>query len=315
MPSKAFWTEYFEDAYRDAAKKRREVLDRGLLLIAHLIREELPDATAITVERNVTRLMAVHDAEGTIWRVEDGGTRGKLTGPKISAVRDALRDMLSFTRNMHPLLAVDWKQVTDQPGSFLVALPADPDADQGQDTAPARRPRQHGTPGEDAGNCAQCGRLLIWDGTGKRVNDEWGEYLCSGPRPAGARSAVHILAVPETAPAVTTTGHLFTVDCTTYGPYPASPVPATWGPYDRISVTRSTAECIAEDLNTRDAGCGLTAAWDGDTLVFTWDPSYRNDNGGSETVTPEPDGRYLIGGLWPWMRLDHETAEQPAPNA
>jgi hypothetical protein len=53
--------------------------------------------------------------------------------------------------------------------------------------------RPEGTPGEDAGPCAQCDRLLIWDGTGKRVNDEWGEYLCYGPRKQGG-SAVHVLA-------------------------------------------------------------------------------------------------------------------------
>ncbi|MEH0579087.1 MULTISPECIES: hypothetical protein [Streptomyces] len=199
MTSRAFWTEYFEDAYRDAGKKRREVLDRGLLLIAHLIREELPTATAITVERNVARLMAVHDTEGVIWGVDDGAYRGKLTGPKIGAVRDTLRDMLAFTRNMHPLLAADWKPVPDQPSSFLVDLPDDPDKEQG--AAPARRPQSHGTPGEDAGNCAQCGRPLIWDGSGKRVNDEWGEYLCYGPRPAGVRSNVHVLTAPETAKA------------------------------------------------------------------------------------------------------------------
>ncbi|MFJ3249100.1 magnesium chelatase domain-containing protein [Streptomyces sp. NPDC086782] len=52
--------------------------------------------------------------------------------------------------------------------------------------------RPHGTPGEDAGPCAQCDRPLIWDATGKRVNDEWGEYLCYGPRRAGGN--VHVLA-------------------------------------------------------------------------------------------------------------------------
>lgn len=58
-------------------------------------------------------------------------------------------------------------------------------------TEPAARPQ--GTPGEDAGPCAQCDRPPIWDGTGKRVNDAWGEYLCYGPRKDGG-SAVHALA-------------------------------------------------------------------------------------------------------------------------
>ncbi|MCX4609426.1 magnesium chelatase domain-containing protein [Streptomyces mirabilis] len=56
-------------------------------------------------------------------------------------------------------------------------------------TTPDARP--HGTPGEDAGKCAQCDRLLVWDRTGSRVHDEFGEYLCYSPRRAGGR--VHVL--------------------------------------------------------------------------------------------------------------------------
>ncbi|WP_405961236.1 hypothetical protein OG235_36855 [Streptomyces sp. NBC_00024] len=199
MPSKAFWTEYFEDAYRDAAKKRREVIDRGLLLIAHVIREELPTATAITVSRSVASLITVQDAEETIWRVDDQATHGKLSARNVSSVRATLHEMFAFTRNAHPLLAADWKQIEGEAGIYRAELPADPDRDTETDTAQAAPERPQGTPGEDAGNCAQCDRLLIWDGTGKRVNDEWGEYLCSGPRTASPRSAVHVLAVPEAA--------------------------------------------------------------------------------------------------------------------
>ncbi|QNP75001.1 hypothetical protein IAG44_40040 [Streptomyces roseirectus] len=36
---------------------------------------------------------------------------------------------------------------------------------------------RHG-PGTDAGVCASCGRPLIWDRTGARAHDTWGEYLC-----------------------------------------------------------------------------------------------------------------------------------------
>ncbi|MFF3256479.1 hypothetical protein ACFYWP_37110 [Actinacidiphila glaucinigra] len=93
---------------------------------------------------------------------------------------------------------------------------------------------------------------------------------------------------------------LFAVEGGACGPYAASPVPATWGPYDPISVTRETAAQIAADLNTHDAGCGLTAAWDGPNLVFTWNRRY-NGTEGTETVTPDAGGRYLVGGLWPWM--------------
>lgn len=52
--------------------------------------------------------------------------------------------------------------------------------------------KRQGTPGEDAGPCAQCDRPLVWDRTGRGVNDEWGEYICSYPRRSG--KAVHVLA-------------------------------------------------------------------------------------------------------------------------
>ncbi|MFJ7489700.1 hypothetical protein ACIQZB_00315 [Streptomyces sp. NPDC097727] len=180
MPAtKAFWTEYFNDAYEAAARKRHEVIDRGLLLIAHLIREELPTATAISVTFFTGSLLAaVHDAEGMIWRFNDETTRGKLSDLTRAEIRDTLLDMLNFARTSAPLLAADWKQDKEDADTYRITL--------------------HGTPGEDAGNCAQCGRLLIWDGAGKRVNDEWGEYLCYSPRPDGARSAVHTLGAPET---------------------------------------------------------------------------------------------------------------------
>ncbi|WP_406178026.1 hypothetical protein [Streptomyces canus] len=197
MTSKAFWTEYFEDAYRDAAKRRREVLDRGLLLIAHVIREELPTATAITITSSV--LAAVHDAEGTIWRFND--QTSQLSRRVLKEVRDTLLDMLAFARTAHPLLAADWKQDPEQPDTIRAELPEDLDKDQEQDAAPAADDRPHGTTGEDAGTCAQCGRLLVWDGTGNRVNDEWGEYLCYGPRPGGTKSTIHVLAAAEEQPA------------------------------------------------------------------------------------------------------------------
>lgn len=198
MPSdKAFWTEYFNDAFEDAARMRREVIDRGLLLIAHQIREELPTATAITVTSSL--MTTVHDADGgTIWRFNDETTCGKLSRRVLNDVWDTLLDILGFARTAHPLLAADWKEVPDEHGTYRVELPEDPDKDQAQDTAPAAGDRPHGTPGEDAGKCAQCNGLLIWDGSGNRVNDEWGEYLCSGSH-SGGTSAVHLLAAPETA--------------------------------------------------------------------------------------------------------------------
>ncbi|MFJ4716777.1 hypothetical protein [Streptomyces sp. NPDC088785] len=95
---------------------------------------------------------------------------------------------------------------------------------------------------------------------------------------------------------------LFTVDGSDYGPYPARPASPVWGPHEPISVTGEVAARIADHLNTLNAGCGLTVTWDGGSgLIFTWDKTYRDDEG-TETVTPDAEGRYPIGGLWPWMR-------------
>lgn len=60
-------------------------------------------------------------------------------------------------------------------------------------TSTATDARPEGTPGEDAGQCAQCDRLLVWDRSGKRVHDEYGEYICYRPR-REVRSNVHVLA-------------------------------------------------------------------------------------------------------------------------
>lgn len=107
---------------------------------------------------------------------------------------------------------------------------------------------------------------------------------------------------------------LFTPDSSPYGPYPARPVTATWHGYDTIAVTRDVAEKIADDLNMGDEGCGLTAEWRDSNLVFVWDKRYRGDDG-DQTVTPGPDGLYEIGGLWPWMEWDGDTAGQQAIRA
>lgn len=104
-----------------------------------------------------------------------------------------------------------------------------------------------------------------------------------------------------------TTNQLFTVEGTTYGPYEALPVSDGWSTYSPISVTRATAEQIAEDLNVRDAGCGLTAEWTGEDLVFTWGEPFADME--EERIAPDADGRYLIGGLWPWIEVQTERTE------
>ncbi|MET8609782.1 magnesium chelatase domain-containing protein [Streptomyces misionensis] len=76
---------------------------------------------------------------------------------------------------------------------FLKEMLAGRTAPAGTDTTtPATDAQPQGTPGEDAGPCAQCEKPLIWDGTGRRVNDEWGEYICTGPKTRG--SNIHVLA-------------------------------------------------------------------------------------------------------------------------
>lgn len=60
-----------------------------------------------------------------------------------------------------------------------------------ESAAPTDRPT--GAPGQDAGTCGQCAQLLVWDRTGRRVHDEYGEYLCGTGRDSTATSAVHVL--------------------------------------------------------------------------------------------------------------------------
>ncbi|MET8623729.1 hypothetical protein ABZW30_08230 [Kitasatospora sp. NPDC004669] len=102
---------------------------------------------------------------------------------------------------------------------------------------------------------------------------------------------------------------LFTVDGSDYGPYPGLITPRGIGPYCSPAFTRSTARQIVRDLHA-DAG-GMTAAWHGVDLVFSWSADYDGD-GGQETVEPDHRGLYRIGGHWPW---DHTTPATDATNA
>ncbi|MFI1956975.1 hypothetical protein ACH46L_03540 [Streptomyces althioticus] len=138
--TRAFLTEYFEDAYRDAAKQRRELVDRGVLLIAHLIRTELPTATAITVNNSV--MTTVRHGDEILWKFNDPATSGKLRPDTRAHVRDVLLDLLAFYRLDKLLASADWQPVRDLLGSFLVPLPADPDdvqAPTGNTTQPVIR--------------------------------------------------------------------------------------------------------------------------------------------------------------------------------
>ncbi|MEU7095900.1 hypothetical protein [Kitasatospora aureofaciens] len=67
-----------------------------------------------------------------------------------------------------------------------------------------QEPRPTGQPGTDAGRCDQCGTPILWDGSGRRVHDERGEYWCpfsrreAGRNPEGT-SAVHVLSTEPAA--------------------------------------------------------------------------------------------------------------------
>ncbi|MEU4111769.1 hypothetical protein [Streptomyces sp. NPDC027717] len=67
--------------------------------------------------------------------------------------------------------------------------------------------------------------------------------------------------------------------------------------YDSLFFTRRTVDQIVADLNEDTSG--LTASWDGDSLILTASDQYNGD-AFTEIVTPNEYGHYMIGGLWPW---------------
>lgn len=131
------------------------------------------------------------------------------------------------------------------------------------------------------------------------------------PGPAGRRTGGgpgNTAPSPET-PAPAAPLELLTVDGTDYGPYPGQPTTGTRSPYDTYLFTGETAQRIVDDLH-RD-NCGLTAAFAHDgALTFTWDTTYR-DEPGAERVTPDAQGRYAIGGLWPWNNWNPTDGTTP----
>ncbi|MDF3303070.1 hypothetical protein [Streptomyces tropicalis] len=111
---------------------------------------------------------------------------------------------------------------------------------------------------------------------------------------------------------------LFTLDDGESGPYEALPVPRAFGPWDTISVTRATAEQIAADVATSHTGRHLTCQWLHDALLISSDPRLRTEPGRpGRLIRPDADGRYRIGGLWPWEEWspptcpDCSTATEP----
>ncbi|MFI5867151.1 hypothetical protein [Streptomyces sp. NPDC051546] len=99
------------------------------------------------------------------------------------------------------------------------------------------------------------------------------------------------------------------------GPYEALPVPRAFGPWDTISVTRATAEQIATDLPASHTGRHLICQWLHDSLLISSDPRLRTEPGRpGRLIRPDADGRYWIGGLWPWQDWAAEAEEDGEDN-
>lgn len=174
-----------EDAYDNAHRARKVLLHSTTEYIARLIRQALPDAAVITVDTVEKELHAVLDRDGeTIW-FAPASPASELHDGLVDDINDLLGDAIPFGG----LAGAGWKVAKRGEPYRTVLLPASPSAT----AVPATDARPEGAPGEDAGHCAQCDRLLIWDRSGRRVNDEYGEYFCYGPR-RDTTSAVHVLA-------------------------------------------------------------------------------------------------------------------------
>ncbi|MFE5717885.1 hypothetical protein [Streptomyces erythrochromogenes] len=158
-------------------------------------------------------------------------------------------------------------------------------------------------------------RLRESGGTGRTRHAVPAHSVTVVPGPAGRSAAgspgdASSSPTPQT-PAPASSLELLTVDGADYGPYPGQPTTTTRSPYDTYLFAGETAKRIVEDLH-RD-NCGLTAAFEYDgALTFTWDATYR-DEAGVERVTPDAQGRYAIGGLWPWDTWPETDGTTPQP--
>ncbi|MFJ4880033.1 hypothetical protein ACIP93_33165 [Streptomyces sp. NPDC088745] len=158
------------------------------------------------------------------------------------------------------------------------------------------RPRETGGTGRARYAVPAHSVTVVPGPTGRRAADGPGDAV-SSPAPQ--------------APAPAAPLELLTVDGTDYGPYPGQPTTAAQPSYATYLFTGETAQRIVEDLH-RD-NCGLTAAFEYDgTLTFTWDATYR-DEPGTERVTPDAQGLYAIGGLWPWDTWPETDVTTPQP--
>jgi len=119
-PRRAFLSAYFEDAYRDAFTACKEVLNRGVLWMACLVRETVPDATSVTVDVAEQKLLSVHAGDRKVW--EAGKDQGPLTQPHVDDIEDVLRDVLDFGRTPVAFTEVGWQPTSDT-ARYGIALP------------------------------------------------------------------------------------------------------------------------------------------------------------------------------------------------
>ncbi|MEV5643421.1 hypothetical protein AB0L67_25180 [Streptomyces flaveolus] len=146
-------------------------------------------------------------------------------------------------------------------------------------------------------------------------------YLCLAPADDRTECAITFRNTPVAIVPADTAALFPPLDCAPalpdlfalddeHGPYEALPVARSWGPWQAISVTRATAEEITRDLTTSHAGRHLTCRWLDDVLLIASDPRLRTEPGRpGHLIERGRDGRYLIGGLWPWREWPVEDGD------
>ncbi|NGO66783.1 magnesium chelatase domain-containing protein [Streptomyces boncukensis] len=123
----SFLGAYFADAHMAADRARADVLTRGALLLAHTIREDVPDATAITVETSEAHLLRVQTEAGVVWEHDAPAPNSRLRLTTVDDVHRLLAGMLAFGRDAEALAEAGWVPHLTRAGEYHLPLPdADP---------------------------------------------------------------------------------------------------------------------------------------------------------------------------------------------
>ncbi|MFB0617249.1 magnesium chelatase domain-containing protein [Streptomyces sp. AGS-58] len=86
----------FEDAYRAVSSARRTMYERAVAYVAHLIRQELPEAAALTIDASAAELHEVLDADGRpLWHAPSSAGHG-LRDSTTDDVNGVLSDVMPF---------------------------------------------------------------------------------------------------------------------------------------------------------------------------------------------------------------------------